>query len=218
MWSPRFPVWARTFRSIRRSPIQRHRGTLDEYAAGRGARGLDFVVRGRGLATAPLTDAVVFERLHDDVGWPTYQAMFSPLATTLADTGAADTRFGGKVHSKQSVRLAEGSTVSSFISLLHPKGRGSVTLRSSDPAEQPIVEFPFLGGDGDVEDLTAACRRVREIYRSPAMRPFVLGESLPGPAVETDAEWEEFIRGVAHGAAHWAGTANRRRRRPSRSR
>lgn len=169
--------------------------------------GFDFVVRGRGLATAPLTHAVVFERLHDEVGWPTYQAMFSPLATTLADTDAADTRFGTKIHSKQSVRLAQGSIVSSFISLLHPTGRGSVRLRSSDPAEQPVVEFPFLAGESDVKDLIAACRRVREIYHSPTMRPFVLGESLPGPGVETDAEWEEFIRGVAHGAAHWAGTA-----------
>ena len=133
--------------------------------------------------------------------------MFSPLATTLADTDAADTKFGTKIHSKQSVRLAEGSIVSSFISLLHPKGRGSVVLRSADPDEQPTVEFPFLSGEGDVEDLTAACRRVREIFDSPAMRPFVLGESLPGPAVETDAEWEEFIRAMTHGAAHWAGTA-----------
>jgi choline dehydrogenase len=39
------------------------------------------------------------------------------------------------------------------------------------------------------------------------MRSYVRGERVPGPAVESDAAWEEFIRATAHGASHWVGTA-----------
>jgi choline dehydrogenase len=145
---------------------------------------------------------VAFERLRDGAGWPTYQAMFSPLATDSVNPDAGD-----HIHSKQAVTLARGSVVSTFISLLHPKSRGTVTLRSADPADRPVVQLPFFADDGDVSDLIAAGRRVRDIFKSPAMRPYVRGERLPGPGVESDAQWDEFIRGTAHGAAHWVGTA-----------
>jgi choline dehydrogenase len=163
---------------------------------------LDFVARGRGAATAPLSHAVAFERLHD-AGWPTYEAMFSPLATSTPGPDVdTDT-----VHSKQGVSLATGSVVSTFISLLHPKSRGSVTLRSADPRQPPLIECPFLADDGDVADLIAAGRRVREIMDAPSMRSHVIAESSPGPGVRSDREWEEFIRATAHGACHWVGTA-----------
>jgi choline dehydrogenase len=164
--------------------------------------GFDFVLRGRGAATSPLSHAVAFERLDRGGGWPTYQAMFSPLATDSVNVDA-----GERIHTKQAVTLARGSVVSTFISLLHPKGRGTVTLRSADPTERPVVQLPFFAVDEDVADLIAAARRVREIFASRAMRPYVRGERLPGPGVEADADWDEFIRGTAHGAAHWAGTA-----------
>jgi choline dehydrogenase len=164
--------------------------------------GYDLLVRGRGVATAPLSHAVAFERLHDGAGWPTYQAMFSPLATELANPEA-----GTRAHSKQGVTLARGSVVSVFVSLLHPKSRGTVTLRSADPTAPPVVEFSFLADQGDVADLIGAARRVREILASSPMRSHVRGERVPGPAVESDAAWEEFIRATAHGASHWVGTA-----------
>jgi choline dehydrogenase len=43
---------------------------------------LDFVARGRGAATAPLSHAVAFERLHD-AGWPTYEARTSILTLSI---------------------------------------------------------------------------------------------------------------------------------------
>jgi choline dehydrogenase len=82
-----------------------------------------------------------------------------------------------------------------------------VTLRSADPLRPLAIEFPFLADDGDLADLIAAGRRVREIMGARPMRPAVVVESSPGPGVETDGQWEEFIRATAHGASHWVGTA-----------
>jgi choline dehydrogenase len=110
-------------------------------------------------------------------------------------------------HDKQRVTMADEPVVSAYMSPVHPRGRGVVRLKSGDPAEAPIIEHPMLADARDIEDLTAAGRKVREIFGSAVMKPYVLGENLPTRDVHTDSEWETFIRGHAFGGSHWVGTA-----------
>jgi choline dehydrogenase len=51
--------------------------------------------------------------------------------------------------------------------LLRPRGRGSVRLRSADPADAPRVELPNFRDDFDVERLAEGYDRALDVARSP---------------------------------------------------
>ena len=90
--------------------------------------------------------------------------------------------------------------------LLHPESRGSVTLRSTDPAAAPRIHQNFLATDYDWKALRSAIRMIREIAQQPALSPFIGAEIAPGPSLNTDAEIDAFIRKTAITVHHPAGT------------
>lgn len=52
--------------------------------------------------------------------------------------------------------------------LLKPRSRGRVWLRSTDPADSPVIELPGLREEADLQRLTEGYRRAREIFAQPA--------------------------------------------------
>jgi choline dehydrogenase len=58
----------------------------------------------------------------------------------------------------------------------------------------------------DLVDLREGCRKVREIARTSPMREHVSAEVAPGPAVNSDDEWERYLRESTWGAFHACGT------------
>jgi len=89
---------------------------------------------------------------------------------------------------------------------LRPDARGTVEIKSPDPKAPPAIRFNFLKTQSDLLALTAGMRLARKISRQPALAPFVAEELLPGPAVETDAEFEAAIRSHALSNLHPVGT------------
>ena len=89
---------------------------------------------------------------------------------------------------------------------LRPDARGSVTLKSPDPLAPPSIRFNFLKTEYDLQALTAGMRLARRITQQPAMAPYVAGELIPGPQVESDAEFEASIRRNAISNLHPVGT------------
>jgi choline dehydrogenase len=55
----------------------------------------------------------------------------------------------------------------------------------------------------DLQDLIAGCRQIREVFATSPLRDHILGEALPGTAVDTDHQWETFLRSAnTHGSQH----------------
>src|SRR5437899_281402 len=77
---------------------------------------------------------------------------------------------------------------------LRPDGRGTVRLKSADPLAAPEIRFNFLKSSYDYEAIIHGMNICREIARQPALKPFVVEEILPGPAVTGDAELRADIR------------------------
>jgi choline dehydrogenase-like flavoprotein len=105
------------------------------------------------------------------------------------------------------MRLLPEFSVTTYPCLLHPRARGSVRLRSGDPADRPVIAHRVLGEPADVAGLTEAARLVRAIFDTPAMKERVLAEMRPGPDVQTDAEWAGYLRTHTFRAEHPVGTA-----------
>jgi choline dehydrogenase len=89
---------------------------------------------------------------------------------------------------------------------LRPDGRGTVRLKSADPLAAPEIRFNFLKSSYDYEAIIHGMKICREIARQPALKPFVVEEILPGPAVTGDADLRADIRARGVSNLHPVGT------------
>ena len=88
-----------------------------------------------------------------------------------------------------------------------PESRGSVTLRSSNPMDPPVIDINYLSSDVDVGVLQYGIELGRELMSSPHLEPFKGDEVVPGPDLTTKEQLEEYIRNTAVTVWHPCGTA-----------
>jgi choline dehydrogenase len=163
--------------------------------------GADFLLHGRGAVTAPVGHALVFGRTQSDKRDTEYEIMFSPLGLESVIDSARNAS-----HDIHDVRMATVSSVLCAIGISHPKARGRVSLRSADPDDPPRIEHQLAGKSEDVALMTAVCRHTREILGADPFRPYITGEMLPGPGVQSEEEWKQFISRTAIIGQHPIGT------------
>jgi choline dehydrogenase len=89
---------------------------------------------------------------------------------------------------------------------LRPDARGHVRIKSPDPSAPPSILFNFLKTPYDLDALRSGMRLVRKITEQPAIAPLVAGEILPGPAIQTDQDFETAIRANGLSNLHPVGT------------
>jgi choline dehydrogenase-like flavoprotein len=71
---------------------------------------------------------------------------------------------------------------------LRPASRGTVRLRSHDPAAPPLISPHYLSREPDRRIAAAAIRLTRRIAAQPALAPYHPAEYLPGAKVPDDDE------------------------------
>ena len=89
---------------------------------------------------------------------------------------------------------------------LHPRSRGTVRLSSADPAAAPLIDPNYWADPHDRTMSLAGLKLAREIMQQPALKPFVLAERLPGPAVRTDEQLFDYGCANAKTDHHPVGT------------
>lgn len=151
----------------------------------------NWLVFRRGPATSPYPHAVAFFRSHPDRAHPNLQALFGPYAFAQTEHGI--------------VPYLEPA-VTAVVNPTHPRNPGRLRLRSADPAMAPIIEHRLLAAAEDIAELTAGCRLMRRVFRSRAFLPYVVRERMPGPDVESDDEWAEYLRRTTTLGYHPVGT------------
>ncbi|WP_432181551.1 GMC family oxidoreductase [Streptomyces sp. NBC_00063] len=87
-----------------------------------------------------------------------------------------------------------------------PRSRGTVRLRSADPAASPRITFNFLTAPQDVATLRETVRMTLALLRSPEVAPMVSAIRLPGPDVQDDADFEAHLRHTGYPGNHASGT------------
>jgi choline dehydrogenase-like flavoprotein len=151
--------------------------------------GLQYVLFKKGPAASSLFEAGAFWYSDSSVRLPDLQFHFG-LGSGI-EAGVARMRMGG---------------VTLNAAYMRPKSRGTVKLRSGDPAEAPLIDPNYWQEREDLERGMRGVRIARDIMRQEALKPFILAERLPGPDVKSDEELFNHLCENAKTQHHPVGT------------
>jgi len=79
-----------------------------------------------------------------------------------------------------------GGAISLSVAVVKPDSRGTLSLRSRDPREQPEIDCNYLAQARDARRMLEGVKLAREIGRDPALARFLELEILPGDSVGDD--------------------------------
>jgi choline dehydrogenase len=134
-------------------------------------------------------ESAAFVRSKAGVEYPDIQYHFLPVAI----------RYDGKA-------AAESHGFQAHVGPMRSKSRGSVTLRSANPREKPVIKFNYMSHEDDWADFRHCVRLTREVFGQDAFAPYRGAEIQPGANVQSDDEIDNFIREHVESAFHPCGT------------
>ncbi|EGG04510.1 uncharacterized protein MELLADRAFT_88800 [Melampsora larici-populina 98AG31] len=102
---------------------------------------------------------------------------------------------------------ANASYISNLIALQYPLSRGTSHISSRDPRKPPLIDTGFFRHPFDLWLLSKASKHARAIMKSPSWSSIISNEHLPGPQVNTDQEWRQYVTNSAGTVFHPVGTA-----------
>ncbi len=141
-----------------------------------------------------------------------------PVASTLFETGAfayaddaarsPDVQFhlglGSGIEAGVAKLKNNGLTLNA--AFIRPRSRGSVRLGSNDPAAMPLIDPNYFADPYDREISIKGLRIARELLQQPALKPFLLGERLPGPELVSDEDLFDYACRSGKTQHHPVGT------------
>jgi choline dehydrogenase-like flavoprotein len=92
------------------------------------------------------------------------------------------------------------------VSLVFPKSRGEITLRSADPLAPPVIRANYLQEQADVMALVRGVKLARYFGEADSYADLKGEEMLPGAAMTSDADLAAFARRDTDTIYHGAGS------------
>jgi choline dehydrogenase-like flavoprotein len=141
--------------------------------------GLEYMVFKSGPVTSNVVEGGAFWYADKAAAVPDLQFHF--LAGAGAEEGVPGVPKG-----------SSGVTLNSYT--LRPKARGTVRLRSSNPADLPLVDPNFLGHPDDLKTSAEGVRISVEIFRQNSLQKHIRQIRFPDESVKTQADFEDYAR------------------------
>lgn len=102
--------------------------------------------------------------------------------------------------------IPNGHGISLVVSVTNPLSRGYLKIVSADPAVHPFIDGNLFSRKEDIKILIEGLKIGRKLMQSDALKNFLNGECLPGDAVNSDKDFEAFIRQYGTHIYHPVGT------------
>jgi choline dehydrogenase len=139
----------------------------------------------KGAAATNHFEAGGFVRSNDEVAYPNLQFHFLPLAIRY-DGSAPNEGHGFQLH----------------VGPMYSDARGSVKIKSADPADYPKILFNYLSTEKDRKEWVEAIRCSRRIVGQTAFDELRGKELAPGEDRQTDEEILDFVARDGESAYH----------------
>ncbi|KAI3609007.1 aryl-alcohol oxidase, partial [Moniliophthora roreri] len=93
--------------------------------------------------------------------------------------------------------------------IVSPASRGTVTLNSSNPFVDPLIDPAYFSSEFDLRAMREAVRLAVEFANATVWDGYILGriDTFAGVDINDDSQLDEYIRNTAATAAHPVGTA-----------
>jgi choline dehydrogenase len=157
----------------------------------RAMMGLDYAFRRRGPLTMAPSQLGIFTRSDATRERANIQFHVQPLSLD---------KFGDPLHRFPAITVSACN--------LQPTSRGTVRLRSADPAEKPLIAPNYLSTDDDRQVAADAIRTTRQLMQQKALARYHPSELLPGPSVgDDDASLAKAAGDIGTTIFHPVGTA-----------
>ncbi|RMZ86808.1 hypothetical protein DV736_g5964, partial [Chaetothyriales sp. CBS 134916] len=115
-----------------------------------------------------------------------YKAIYNTTAETIfpSPLGLIELLIGNNLEGKINIGA----------SLQHPLSHGSIWINSSNPLDYPVIDPGYLKHPVDLQILRAGLKLVRQIGNTNPLKSSMTNETWPGPDVQTDDEWDNWLR------------------------
>jgi choline dehydrogenase len=181
------------------------KGTVNHFLNSRVAQvreGLKFVLARKGMLAKPPLTATAFVRSDDAQELPNLRLQLGLLSAKQRipvpdpDGTTAAARAG----------LDPDSSIHIGVYDLYPRSRGSVHLRSANPAEPLAVRPNYLAAAPDRFAIVAGLRHAMALAEAAPLRAIITGEIRPAFRAPTDDELLGYAQATGHTCWHPAGT------------
>jgi len=108
--------------------------------------------------------------------------------------------------SKHPLGMADHPSITLFGFILRPDSRGSLALRSRDPADPPVIRTNYLATEHDRAIAIGTARYIRRLTETEPMRKVILEETVPGVQAQSDEALLQAWRTQAGTGYHTIGT------------
>jgi choline dehydrogenase-like flavoprotein len=150
---------------------------------------IKYIFKKVGLFTSTIAESGAFLRTRDDIDVPDIQLHFAPAM--VVD------------HGRTSVW---GHGLSCHTCLLRPKSTGEVTLKSSDPFDDPLIDPNFLSHPDDMKVMIAGYKKMMKILHTEPFNKYIQDHVQRPVDLDDDDDIEQAIREEADTVYHPVGT------------
>jgi choline dehydrogenase len=151
--------------------------------------GLQWAALRRGPMTIAGGTSGAFFKTSPRLASPDIQIHFIPFSTD---------KMGEKLH--------PFSGFSASVCQLRPESRGTLRIKSADPAQPPEIRINYLATETDRRAFIDGLKILRGILAAPALKPYSVEEVYPGSKIVSDDDLLEFCRKTGSTVYHPTST------------
>ena len=159
---------------------------------------MQWLLKRKGPLTSTGCDHGGFFKTKHDLKAPDLQIRFLAAQALSPDGMNTFTAF------RDSKQLPDGFSFQAIAS--RPHSKGTVSLKSKNPKDYPIIKTSYFSDKRDLETIREGIKMSRKITKSPAFAQYLGEEVYPGPNVKTDEQIDDYIRNTVHTSNALVGT------------
>jgi choline dehydrogenase len=92
------------------------------------------------------------------------------------------------------------------VAIQHPFSQGQIYITSNNPMNYPAIDPRYLSHPTDVTIMRESLKLIRRLGQTQPLKSSLGQETLPGADIQTDQEWEDWMRGQVFTEFHPSST------------
>jgi len=159
---------------------------------GQAVEALKYFTAKRGKLNMGAVQATAFATVGPGATRPDVEISFRPVSLGVTEDG------------KTTIHDFPG--VNASCSLLRPLSSGHIELASSNPKDYPKIFANYIDHEMDMIVMREGMKWIRRVFATQPLADYVVEEFSPSADVQTDDEWDAYIRATANTVYHPVGT------------